>query len=312
MKYLFSTFLLALIIIFDVSGAELIKNGSFEEGLAHWNVKGQGRIDDKNSAFGKKSLFIELKKPAWQRVYQDVQVKPQTTYVLEYYVKCANVVPKKGARFAGAGSWVSLKKYAPHHGSKGAWKLDQGNMPWQKVAFEFKTGKDDRKIAVQFQLSNSSGCAWFDRVSLKEKSLAAKDVDRKINLSLYPVAFLGRKPFKVAENLVGTLSVKARSSVKFQAGEKAEMFIDVPPFLRVTGGVPNLSMHRGSKENPLRTYPVYKVEEKGRVVRDGKEYRRFRMQFDSAFLRFIAASWYNHFVFLKDEKGSAGRKGDFY
>ena len=298
--------------VFSVSGAELIKNGSFEEGLAHWNVRGQGRIDEENAAFGKKSLRIEQKKVIWQRVYQDVKVKPQTSYVLEYYVKCANVVPKKGARFAGAGSWVSLKKYFPHHGSRGAWKLDQGNMPWQKVSFEFKTGKEDHNIALQFQLSNSTGCAWFDKVSLKEKNASAKKVDQQIRLELYPVAFLGGETFKVAENLAGTLYVSARSSMKFAAGEKAEMILDMPSFIRVTGGVPNMSLQRGTGEKPLRTYPTYKVEEKGTVQRNGREFRRFRLQFDSDFLRFLPASWYNHFVFLKAEKGSVGQKGDFY
>ncbi|MBO5724921.1 MAG: carbohydrate binding domain-containing protein, partial [Lentisphaeria bacterium] len=296
--------------VFALCAGELIRNGSFEQDLAHWTVKGSGNVDQTQGAFGKKSLRIHLEKPAWQRVFQRVDVEPSTEYVLEYYVKCSKVVPTKGARFAGAGSWVSMKKYFPHHGSKGPRKLDQEEGSWRKVSYKFKTGKEDKKIDVQFQLSNASGSIWIDQVSLKKTGTSGTAY--KISFEMSPIKFLQTSPFTIAENLTGTLQYHFRSSVKVKDSEKAYMIFDVPTFIRVTGGVPYLAMKPGTKEQPRRNVSTYKVDDLGIVQRNGKSYRRFRLNFDTYFKRFITASWYSQFIFFKAEKGSVGKSGDFY
>ena len=300
-----------IIVNFCLNASDLIRNGSFEQGLAHWTVKGNGSVDPGQGAFGKSSLKISLAKPVWQRVFQTVDVEPSTEYVLEYYVKCEKVLPKKGAKFSGAGSWISMKKYFPHHGSAGPWKLDSADGSWRKVSYKFKTGKEDKKIAVQFQLSNASGTVWIDQVSLK-KCVTSPGKKYKIAFELNPVKFLQTTPFTIAENLTGTLQMHMRSSLKVRESDPACMIFDVPSFIRVTGGVPYLSMESGTKENPRRKLPTYKVEDLGMVKRSGKSFHRYRLIFDKYFKRFISASWYSQFIFFKAEKGSAGKSGEFY
>ena len=98
---------------------ELIKNGSFEDGLKHWQIKGQGVLDKSNAAFVKNSYKITLNKPVWQRIFQNVSLQPLTEYVLEYYVKCENIVSKPNVKFYGAASQVLLKNINPGKEVKG-------------------------------------------------------------------------------------------------------------------------------------------------------------------------------------------------
>ena len=147
-----------------------ILNGSFENGFENWQVKGSASIDTTESAFGKSSLKITLEKAVWQRVFQSFSVKPSTTYKLEYYVKCENVVPLADAKFAGAASWISMKKNTPLRGRQGPWKLDTAPGGWQMVSYTFKTGPEDTTAAVEFQLRNASGTVWFDGVKITEIS----------------------------------------------------------------------------------------------------------------------------------------------
>ena len=84
MKKVFGIVIL-LTAVFFLKASDLIRNGSFEQGLTHWTVKGAGSADPSQGAFGKSSLKIHLAKPAWQRVFQTVAVEPSTEYILEYY-----------------------------------------------------------------------------------------------------------------------------------------------------------------------------------------------------------------------------------
>ena len=146
-----------------------IRNGSFENGLTGWSVKkGLVSVDNSVSAVGKASLRISFEKPTWNRIFQKIAVKPDTVYKLEYQVKCENVVPQAGARIAGAASWIFLKKNTPLRGSQGPWKLDAAPGKWQQVSYTFKTGKDDTKASVGFQLRNASGTIWIDDVQITE------------------------------------------------------------------------------------------------------------------------------------------------
>ena len=85
-----------------------------------------------------------------------------------------------------------MKKYFPHHGSKGPWKLDQEEGSWRKVSYKFKTGKADKKIDVQFQLSNASGSIWIDQVSLKKTGTSGTAY--KISLKCLPSSFCRLPP----------------------------------------------------------------------------------------------------------------------
>ena len=152
-----------------LNAAEIL-NGSFENGFENWQVKGSALIDTTEGAFGKSSLKITLEKAVWQRVFQSFTVKPSTTYKLEYYVKCENIVPQPDARFAGAASWISMKKNTPLRGKQGPWKLDTAPGGWQLVSYTFKTGPEDTTAAVEFQLRNASGTVWFDGVKITEIS----------------------------------------------------------------------------------------------------------------------------------------------
>ena len=150
----------------EVKNGEMVRNGDFENGLENWTVKGVGSVDRTVSSSGKASLCISLTKPTWQRVFQQIEVEPSTEYQVEYYVKCENVKPQEKARYAGAASWISMKKYLPHQGSGGPWKLDTADGDWKKVSYKFKTGPEDKTISIQFQLCNASGKIWIDQVSV--------------------------------------------------------------------------------------------------------------------------------------------------
>ncbi len=298
---------LMLMMLGGLSSAE-VKNGGFENGLENWTVKGVGSVDRNVSAFGKASLCISLPKPTWQRVFQQIEVEPSTEYQLEYYVKCENVKPQENARYAGAASWISMKKYFPHQGSGGPWKLDTASGDWKKVSYKFKTGPEDKTVSIQFQLCNASGKIWIDQVSVTPVTKRSGQQHR-INMSLYPVKFMNGSPYYVAENLVGTLFLSVSSSI---AGSKdtGEMIFDMPEFIRVAGGVSSWAID--SAPGARRVLGQYQIEEVGTVDRNGRKFRRFRLIFDRNFTRFLAASWYGHFIFLKAEPGSRGKSGIFY
>jgi hypothetical protein len=311
MKYftlLFLTLFSTLSLI--ANNLELIKNGSFEDGLKHWQIKGQGVLDKSNAAFGKNSYKITLNKPVWQRIFQNVSVQPLTEYVLEYYVKCENIVSKPNVKFYGAASQVLLKKYQPWKGSKGAWKLDNSNSSWQKVSYTFKTGKDDKNISIQFILMNASGTVWFDNISLKKtKANATKS---SINATMYPITFLGKAPYKIAENITGTIYLSTNSKLKLSKNEKIELIIDVPSFVKVAGAVPKFAMAKKSKDSNFRITKACKVEEIGKVKRNNKDLRRFKITFLDEFKNYFSSSWYTHYIFFRAEKNNIGKKDFFY
>ena len=286
-----------------------IRNGSFEDGLTGWSVKkGLVSVDKSVSAFGDASLRISFEKPAWNRIFQSFAVKPDTVYTLEYYVKCENVVPQAGARFAGAASWISLKKNTPLRGSRGPWKLDSAPGSWQRVSYTFKTGKDDTRASVGFQLRNASGTIWIDGVKITET--AAKTAE-KLSVKLYPVEFLKKDPFLLAENLTGTLILRPGSSVR-GLKEIVTMSVDLPEFVKVTGCAPILTIKPGKTPESRRTITPYKLEELAKITRNGAKYRRFRITFDRDFTRLISAQWYQHALFLKAEEGNVGKSAPFY
>lgn len=285
-----------------------ILNGSFENGFKNWQVKGSASIDTTESAFGKSSLKITLEKAVWQRVFQSFSVKPSTTYKLEYYVKCENVVPLADAKFAGAASWISMKKNTPLRGRQGAWKLDTAPGGWQMVSYTFKTGPEDTTAAVEFQLRNASGTVWFDGVKITEIS---EKTEARLSAKLYPVEFLKEEPFQLAENLIGTLILRTGTSVK-NLPQTGTMTLEVPDFVQVIGSAPILAINPGKEKDARRRITSYQTEELGNIIRDGKKYRRFRITFDKNFTRLISAQWYHHAVFLKAEKGNIGKSAPFY
>lgn len=293
-----------------LSGTE-IRNGGFESGTDGWTLKGRGMsVDTTESAFGKASLRISLEKSAWLRLFQSFKVEPSTVYQLEYFVKCENIVPDKNARFAGAASWISMKKNTPLRGSRGPWKLDTAPGGWQKVSYTFKTGKEDTEAAVGFQLRNASGTIWIDGVKITRAS-GDTAVKHRINLKLYPIEFMKNEPFLLAENLTGTMIIGTSTPLK-GLKEIAEMTLDVPEFVKVVGGAPILSLGSGEENDARRQLRSYRTEEIGRINCNGAPYRRFKITFDRDFTRLINAQWYAQAIFLKAEKDSVGKSGYFY
>lgn len=298
------------LIAISLHGTE-IRNGGFESGTDGWTLKGAGMsIDTTESAFGKSSMRITLKKSAWLRLFQSFKVKASTVYQLEYFVKCENVVPDKNAKFAGAASWISMKKNTALRGSNGPWKLDSAPGGWKKVSYSFKTGKDDSTAAVEFQLRNASGTIWIDEVKITEVSGETTN-NHRINVRLFPIEFMKNEPFLLAENLTGTMIISTSTPLK-GLKEIAEMTLDVPEFVKVVGGVPLLSLGSGEENDARRKLRSYRTEEIGRINCNGLPYRRFKITFDRDFTRLINAQWYAQAIFLKAEKDSVGKSGYFY
>jgi|GEM_PF-1921513 len=285
----------------------LLVNGDFEKGLDGWTLRGPWKICMETSASGKNSGMIQVEKAQWNRLFQEIRLDPSAEYELEYYVKCRDVILQPGAKFGGASVGVMGLKRQTLYGSGGAWKLDAGTCDWKKVKISFNS-KDlgDGLVNIQIQLTNASGTAWIDNLVLRKISPGVQG--QPYTLEIYPLQFLKNEPFAVAENLVGTLVLKTVSKKKYGNGS-AEMNLEVPVWLKVTGACRNLALPGADGK---RVHVSDAVEETGRIVRNGVPYRRFKITFADSFLKFFGTSWYSHLIFLEAEKGSAGRQGEIH
>ncbi|MBQ6472185.1 MAG: carbohydrate binding domain-containing protein [Victivallales bacterium] len=281
-------------------------NGGFEHGAQGWVLKGDGLgIDGEIHATGKRSLRISQETPLWQRAFQRIAVEPNATYRVEFLVKCQNVTAMPDANFGGASSKVNQKEYFPQQGLRGAWNLDVGTLDWTRVSYSFTTSSDEETVELQFQLSNATGTMWVDDVTVT-KVISQKQT-APISAEMYPLRFLGETPFRIAENLPGTIVLQAYSDLKSK--DQGELLLELPDFVTVTGCVPTMPTAKPAPPNQRRTLQRYDIERLADVQRDGKTVRLYRILLDRHFNQFLSARWYGHHVFLKADTGSAGKRG---
>ena len=163
-------------IILDNSATKnLLSNASFENVkfsgryLGKWyglneKIKNQSySIDSSTSVAGKNSLKLSSKGTGKAILSQFIKtMKPDTEYILVYYVKLDNVqaigkYPGVTVRiWNGRNIWLPKKWFT-------------GTMPWTKQVFKFKTAKEAKKDdGISLVLSHATGTAWFDNIKLYE------------------------------------------------------------------------------------------------------------------------------------------------
>ena len=135
---------------------------------------------------------------------------------------------------------------------------------------------------------------------------SAKWKKKTFEVNLFPIRFLDRQPFTIAENLVGTifLTSQKEKQVEYADNTPAAMILDLPTFLRLAGATDRFIIKRQGKHSQV----AYPVTEK-KITRDGQPYRRYTISFDAPFVQQLGAGWYYQKLFLVPEKRSAGKKG---
>jgi len=143
-----------------------ILNGGFEEqkiwesfiALKGANIKiGQ---TDKEAHTGECSAILENheeKRPnVYGAIYQRIPCKPNTAYILSYWVKSKDV--KGNPAFLTCDSKWNDRTYIPH-------QVD-GSMDWTQADCKFKTGAADFFNMVF--VSEGVGTIWLDDIEIKE------------------------------------------------------------------------------------------------------------------------------------------------
>jgi uncharacterized protein DUF4838/cellulose/xylan binding protein with CBM9 domain/glycosyl hydrolase family 67 len=167
-------------IILNDEGAanNLLSDASFEKGefsgryLGKWyglntKLKNQSySIDSTVSIAGKRSLKLNNTGNGKAVLSQPIAgLKPDTEYMLVYYVKLDNVQPNGTFPGVCANIWDGKNNWLPKK-----WFL--GTMPWTKQVYKFKTSS--KKLGKEYKgtfrlfLSHATGSAWFDNIKLYE------------------------------------------------------------------------------------------------------------------------------------------------
>lgn len=116
---------------------------------------------------GGRSLKIEDAEKSIYAMQLLPGLKPDTTYLLTFFVKAENVVPiSSNKRAAGAcvNIWTSKNEWFPENWYK-------GTMPWTKQGFVFKTDENvnkKHKSYLRLRLDGATGAVWFDDVRVRE------------------------------------------------------------------------------------------------------------------------------------------------
>ena len=286
---------------------ELIKNGGFEAGTEGWVVKGKCSVDAADKTEGKQSLLV-TKKPGlrFDEIRQEVKVEPETDYELSYCVKCSGL-EKADPQVKAYGVSASITGGGKRrcYGAEGLWKYDHGTFDWKKAVVRFNTRDfgNPGTLLIGLQCPSAAGTFRLDAVSLR------KPAKEPFRISLFPLGFLNRQTYTVAENLVGTVFLTSRKdkNTQYAEGTPAVMILDLPPFLRLAGITDRFIVKRGGKYAQI-AYPFTEKE----ITRGGKPYRRYTVSFDPIFVRLLGASWYHQKMFLIPEKGSAGKTGTMH
>ncbi len=300
---------------FFLSASELIQNGSFSNGLEHWNVPKAGNDSHTASELDKtvsadsgsasvKLIRLKAGGVAWRpyAIQRGIKLKPDTQYEISCYIRGGDipVQPRTGAYIA-----VTVGNKTLHYGSKGLWKYDTGTFDWTEVRHRFNSKYFDGTDAiVALGIRDSTGTAWFDSISLKEVGKEPAKVS--FQADLFPLNFLKDAPFGICENLPGTLNLRGKGSGKY-IGKSAVMTLDIPEFLTLEGVSETHAMLRNGKRDLI----AQDVTESP-VKRNGEDYRRYRIAFEKQFNVWFGQPWYTQRLFLNAATGSAGKKSPIY
>jgi hypothetical protein len=160
----------------------LIKNGDMEvidsktKLPANWKISYSknkyASIDNKTKISGENSLKIDIPvEDRCFRVYQNFDVEPSKSYILDCYIKFENISSKIKAdlKHTNIGAYVTLsypggKVYLP----KPAFR---NTRDWTNIKYKFKTAdkfSDNAEHYILFRLNNAKGKMWIDDVKVME------------------------------------------------------------------------------------------------------------------------------------------------
>lgn len=288
----------------QLQAENLIQNGSFENGVDGWTLKGKCSLETNDKIDGIQSLLVTKKNNrGFDEIRQEIKVQPDTDYELTYYVKCCDLVRSNpNVKIYGVSLYLSGGGKRLCYGSEGMWKYDNGSFDWKKVVIRFntKTFKNPGSILLGLQCPSANGTFLLDAVTLQIVKKRSYSVD------LFPLRFLKGKTYSIAENLVGTIFLTStkEKTVKYATGTQAVMTLDLPSFIHLAGVTDRFIIKRQGKYSQV-AYP-FTVRN---ITRNGKPYRRYIISFDSHFIQFLGESWYYQKIFLLPGKDSAGKKG---
>lgn len=155
----------------------LLVNGSFENGddtsAEGWKESGAGvGVDTGTFRHGRRCARISLAEPADVNTtftHPLPPLKPDTEYVVTYFIRTQEVALKPGARYAGGfvNIWTGINYWFPPN----AWdttKSYQGTRAWTKESYVFKTGAVTQPCQIRFGFFPSKGAMWIDDIRIRE------------------------------------------------------------------------------------------------------------------------------------------------
>ena len=160
----------------DLQNSNFIKNGNFQEENNYWNIVGQNSsviTDSDNNKYGK--LGKTTDPHANGHIWQDVTLKPNTTYILKAKVKVLSDDENSYVTLDVKKGGSSEAKYFKDK------KVTAINNEWQEVSLEFTTDTTTKyAVGIGRWEDNASASlkdseAYIDDVSVEYKDSIDKE-----------------------------------------------------------------------------------------------------------------------------------------
>jgi len=186
-----------------LTGPELVKNQSFEDGLNQWSkyVHTAGgasatiQIDTANPAHGLQSLKIEVSAGGTETWHVQIKtnnfnVTKSKDYKVSFYARANSAgSPRIQIMENNTWDWIGGPSYTP-------------SAEWEKFEFFFTANKNTEALIIQFDWGLLSGTYWLDSVSVVQtggtglengESLVLRNVKRtqQINMGKYSARRIG-------------------------------------------------------------------------------------------------------------------------
>jgi hypothetical protein len=172
MKTRFALLLTAFAAALAAEGPELVRNGGFEDGSAHWSLwswqdpkpgETRGAVTG-GAAQGSGALAFEFDAPNDARAMQEIAVEPGKVYLASALVATSGLDP------ANIGAGLIIDKV---DATRVTAPRDTGG-EWVRIERAFKTSADQRTIELSlfmgWHYNTQAGMARFDSVSVRELS----------------------------------------------------------------------------------------------------------------------------------------------
>lgn len=291
--------------LFLFTGSILLTAGekelSFQESLRKlksWQ-KNMISVDRNVTLNGKESIHLQKK----GILSQTFVLEKDARYELTYFVKGSKV--EGGSR---KGTLVMLhagKGWSRITASPGN-KPDSGTFDWRKgqgIVDCAALGGNSVKI---FLAIRGEGEAWYNGLRLKKLPPSPEKVQqqkRSFHVEFFPANMNGNK-ILFCEGLPGMMEIVSRSRVSCK-GKKGSLTILTPSYVKLLAACETLTLSRKKKRipEPLKYQSI---------MRNGKKYHRYILDYSSVMLEWINMSWYRHILYFEVEKGSAGKKDPIF